>query len=194
MPVLTLLTLVFRPAAAGDWNSLGQFSKVRTVKVHLNNGHEIKGTIQQVGPEALQFAAEKNRTVVKLKELANAVDKTRVGQVVEVRTQSGQILTGTLHEANEYYVYIDETKNLVQINREEIRRITFHSRGTGAVIGLAIGAGAGSAVGFSAKSDAALAAVGGAAVFGLVGAAAGGIIGIERTIYQNPMPNAKARK
>ena len=61
----------------------------------------MKGTIQQVEPESLQLAPEKSRIHVSVKELAGAVDKAQVGQIVELTTRGGESLKGTLHEANQ---------------------------------------------------------------------------------------------
>ena len=121
--VFALFALSSYPVSAGDWNSLDRFSRLRTVKVHLKNGQEMKGTIQQVEPESLQLASEKSRIHVSVKELAGAIDKAQVGQIVELTTRGGESLKGTLHEANQYYIYLDETKSAVRIPRDEIQPV-----------------------------------------------------------------------
>jgi small nuclear ribonucleoprotein (snRNP)-like protein len=198
--VFALLAVSSYPVSAGDWNSLGGFSRLRTVKVHLKNGQEMKGTIQQVEPESLQLALGKSRIHVPTKELAGTVDKAQVGQIVELTTRGGQSLKGTLREANEYWVDLDETKSTVRIPRDDIQRITWRSRGLGALIGLGIGAGGGIALGAShclicdsGATRGGNAAVGGI-FFGLLGTAAGGIIGAGRTLYLEPASAPKPQR
>ena len=190
--VFALLALSAHPVAADDWNSLGSVSKLRTFTVHLKNGQKMKGTIQQVDPESLQFAPGKKRISVSVKELAGVVDKAQVGQSVELTTRSGQSLKGTLQEVNSYYIYLDETQNAVRIPRNDIQRITWRSRKMGALLGLGVGAAAGTAVGSSVNLfhdtgvTRAQSAGAGAYLFGLLGAAAGAIGGVERTLYEMP--------
>jgi small nuclear ribonucleoprotein (snRNP)-like protein len=195
-----LLAVSSYPASAGDWNSLGRVSRLRTVIVHLKSGREIKGTIQQTEPASLQLAPGNSRISVKTKELAGAVDSAQVGQIVELTTRGGQSLKGTLREANQYYVHLDETKSAVRISRDEIERITWRSRGLGALIGLAIGAGGGATFGAysnrmaDAGGTRGEAAGTGVGLFGPLGAAAGGIIGAERTLYKMPAPAPNPRR
>jgi hypothetical protein len=196
--VFALLAVSTCPASAGDWNSLGRVSRLRTVIVHLKSGREIKGTIQQTEPASLQLAPGNSRISVKTKELAGAVDSAQVGQVVELTTRGGQSLKGTVRVANRHYVLLDESKSAVRISRDEIERITWRSRGLGALIGLAIGAAGGAIVGACVNlgGDAPRRASEGIGVelFGLLGAAAGGIIGVEKTLYEMPAPAPNPRR
>lgn len=198
--VFALLALSSYPVLAGDWDSLGRFSKLRTVTVHLKDGQKMKGTIQQVEPWSLQLAPSSSVITVRTEELVGTVDKARVGQIVELNTRGGQSFKGTLREANQYYVRLDETKSAVRISRDEIERITWRSGGLGALIGLAIGAGGGATVGANINliGDTGVtrgqSAGTGGVLFGLLGAAAGGIIGAERTLYKMPAPAPNPRR
>ena len=185
--VFALLALSSYPVLAGDWDSLGRFSKLRTVTVHLKDGQKMKGTIQQVEPGSLQLAPSSSVNV-RTEELVGTVDKARVGQIVELNTRGGQSFKGTLREANQYYVRLDETKGFVRISRGEIQRITYRSGGLGALLGLAAGGGGGFALGASQKSSHGEASVGGGILGGLAGTAVGAMIGVERSVYKMPAP------
>jgi small nuclear ribonucleoprotein (snRNP)-like protein len=163
--------------------------------VHLKSGQKLIGKIQQVGSDGLRLVPEDSRVRLKVSELAKPADKAQVGQVVQVSTRSGQVLTGTLRQADERFISLD--KDAVQIGRTEIRRVTWRSRGRGALIGLAIGVG-GAAIlvgldsGPGGEASAQEAAEWGS-FFGLIGAAVGGAIGKERTIYDSASPNQTGR-
>jgi small nuclear ribonucleoprotein (snRNP)-like protein len=193
MPVLVSLTLALHSAAAGDWSNLGRVQTKRNVKVYLKSGQKLTGTIQQVGDESLQLVPEEGRVRLEAGDLTKPVERAQLGQVVEVRTRSGQSLTGTLRQANERFIALKDT-SAIQIGRAEIRRVTWRSPAMGALIGLAIGAGGGAAyAAATAGSDShdgnkrpgpGASAIEGGGKFGLIGTLAGAIIGKEMTIYE----------
>ena len=201
MPVLAFLTLAVQSGVAGDWESLGRVPKNRSVKVQLESGKKLSGTIQQVGPESLQIVLERGRTQVRIKDLTRTVDATQVGKPVELTTRSGQMLQGTLQEVDGERLWLAESRNAIQISRTEIRRVSFRSHWMGALAGLGIGAGGGAAYGAATANPSKGKAQGvganaaeGAGIFGLMGAAAGAIIGIPRTIYESASSNATGHR
>lgn len=196
MPVLAFLSFGAQRAAAGDSNSLSRVPKDRSVTVHLKNGRSLKGTLLEVGDRSLQLIPTQSRTRVRIADLTRSLDRTQVGHPVEVSTRNGQVLRGTLHEVGEEFLWVDEARNAIQVDRAEVRRVTRRSHGMGALIGLAAAGGGGAVYGARTPGHTATwnqgagdAAAEAGGIFGLIGALVGGIIGIERTIYNSASPN-----
>ncbi len=190
------------PTFAGDsdveWRRLGSVPKLRTVKVYLKNGREMKGAIQQVEPERLQLALGIKSVTVRTKNLPRRVE-AQVGQTVALNDRSGRSIEGTLRAVHEDDVSIDQATSTLWVPRAEIQRITWRSAGMGALVGLGIGAGGGVVWGAAAPpvhdSGASRAGnvVGCTVILGGLGAAVGAGIGAERTLYAEPVQPPKPR-
>jgi hypothetical protein len=133
----------------------------------------------------------------------NSIGRYSSSRTITVHLKNGRQVKGTIQTVEPDSLQLaaavrraklDKTGNAFRIPRNDIQKITWKSRGLGALIGLGMGAGAGVATGAGVNllgdtgvKRAQSAGVGGV-LFGLAGAVLGGAIGVQRTVYEAPGP------
>jgi hypothetical protein len=148
------------------------------------------------------WAQEQRPTAIQNQDLAwERVSRIPAKQKINVQLQTGREFKCEFVEAdaNAILLRIKSDKS-INISREEVLRISRHSGGRAALIGLGIGAAVGGAVGSSCIGihDSGMKRSECAAIYmlplGLAGAAVGGIMGMDKTLYESPAAKTEKRK
>ena len=127
----------------------------------------------------------------------SAVQALSPGQKIVVRTRDGDRLSGRFDSANDLLINFTDGRKKISLTRESVKLVQLdrgNSRGRGALIGAAIGAGAGFAVGsilyFPFRDDMVASTVPGftglGAAFGAGVGAATGKGNKNETVYEAP--------
>jgi hypothetical protein len=189
---LAIVVPAFADNSDVEWQHLGSVPKLRTVKVHLKDGRVMSGSIQQVETDRLQLALGIKYITLRARDLPPTFN-AQVGQTVALNDRKGRLIEGTVREVRGSEISVDQFTSTRWVARAEIQRITWKSRGMGALAGLGIGAGGGMIWGAAAPpvhdSGASTSGnvVGCAAVLGVLGAAVGAVVGVERVLYTEPV-------
>jgi hypothetical protein len=146
-------------ASANDWDRLGRLSKTEEVKVYLQGGPAIQGTIQQFGADGLGLVEQEKLTKVTFKQIESTAQlkdgaefrridgytRFQKGETVELKMRDGRVLQGAVQDVNLNYelLWLAETGAAAQLRREDIVRVMLKRRGhrgRNAAIGTAGGA------------------------------------------------------
>lgn len=184
--------------ASAGWERISQLSPRQVVRVRLNDGRVLSGTVRQLGQNVVQFAETRQLTKIEMRDVTLtfrsedgdlAPDLHRLGQSLRLRLRDGREVQGTIERRDRESVWLAQPNEVQSLPRETLVRVTRKSRWRGALIGLGVGAALGAYLvthdGDSLGPGETMTklAVGGATAFGLIGAGIGAAIGTTVTLY-----------